>query len=394
MYIRRAIILVIDACGVGALPDAAAYDDVGAATVPHCAAAVGGLDLPNCRRLGLGNIVPIAGVPPVAAPAAAFGKMAEQSAGKDSTAGHWEIAGLITPVPFPTYPHGFPPSLVREFELQAGVRTIGNIPASGTAIIEQFGEEHLRSGAVILYTSADSVWQMAAHEERYPLAEQYRYCEAARELLTGEHAVARVIARPFIGSPGRFVRTAGRRDFSLPPGGPTLLDLMVAAGRPTYAVGKIWDLFAARGITSHVKPEGNAAGMEATIELVRGDRDHGLIFTNLVDFDQAWGHRRDPANFALALEDFDRRLGALLDALREDDMLIITADHGCDPTLARHTDHTREYVPLLAYGRRVKAGVNLGARATFADVGATVAELFRLPGSLAGNSFAGEVGLR
>ncbi|HPC11460.1 MAG TPA: alkaline phosphatase family protein, partial [candidate division Zixibacteria bacterium] len=196
------------------------------------------------------------------------------------------------------------------------------------------------------------------------------------------------------GSPGRFVRTASRRDFSLPPGGPTLLDLMVAAGRPTYAVGKIWDLFAARGITSHVKPEGNAAGMEATIELVRGDRDHGLIFTNLVDFDQAWGHRRDPANFALALEDFDRRLGALLDALREDDMLIITADHGCDPTLARHTDHTREYVPLLAYGRRVKAGVNLGARATFADVGATVAELFRLPGSLAGNSFAGEVGLR
>ncbi len=392
MDTKRAIILVIDACGVGALPDAATYDDEGASTIPHCAEAVGGLRMPACQRLGLGNIVPIRGVPPVERPVGAYGKMAEVSAGKDSTTGHWEIGGVITPTPFPTYPSGFPEGLVAELERRAGVKTIGNKAASGTVILDELGEEHLRTGAVILYTSADSVWQMAAHESLFPIERLYELCQIARDMLTGEHAVGRVIARPFVGEPGNFTRTPRRRDFSLPPGGKTILDVMVEAGHRTYAVGKIWDLFAERGMSSHVKTESNHDGMRRTIELVRKDRKHALLFINLVDFDQAWGHRRDPGNFAKALEEFDRGLEELLGVMRDTDLLFITADHGCDPTYVKHTDHTREYVPLIVYRRMMPGGVNLGTRETMADVAATVADLFGVKGLGAGRSFAGEVG--
>ncbi len=387
MPFNRVIILIIDACGVGAMPDAADYLDSGASTLPHCADAVGGLLMPTCQKLGLGNIVPIRGIPTKTDPDGSFGKMAEQSAGKDSTTGHWEIGGVLTPTPFPTYPDGFPPSLVAEFEKRSGIKTIGNVPASGTEIIKQLGEEHLKTRKVILYTSADSVWQMAAHEEVYPIEQQYEYCQIARDLLQGEHAVARVIARPFIGKPGSFTRTPRRRDFSQPPWSDTILDLMLKAGRKTYAVGKIWDLFAERGLSSHVKTNDNDDGMEKLIDLIHHDTDHSLLFANLVDFDQAWGHRRDPLNFARALERFDSQLAEMLPLLRENDLLIITADHGCDPTFAAHTDHTREYVPLLVYGLGAKPGVDLGTRTTFADVACTVAEIFDLENEFPGMSF-------
>lgn len=391
MTIKRVFIVIIDACGVGALPDAERYDDAGAATLQHCAEAADGLEMPHCRKLGLGNIADIRGVPPARKPEACFGKMAEQSAGKDSTTGHWEIGGIITDQPFPTYPNGFPEDLVRTFEARAGIKTIGNKTASGTEIIEELGEEHIRTGAVILYTSADSVWQLAAHEDIYPLQQQYQYCQMAREMLTGEHAVGRVIARPFVGRPGSFVRTPGRKDFSVEPPEDTLLDVMISAGYKTYAIGKIRDLFAERGITTHVKTAGNDEGMQKLIEAAREDREHQLVFANLVDFDQLWGHRRDPHSFAKALEAFDRRLGELLQRLREDDLLIITADHGCDPTYDKHTDHTREYVPLLVYGKKIKAGVDLGTRDTMTDVALTVAEIFDVKHRFTGESFLRDI---
>ncbi len=391
MTIKRAIIIIIDACGVGALPDAADYDDAGASTLPQCAEAVDGLTMPTCRRLGLGNIVPIQGLSPLETPDGAYGKMAELSAGKDSTTGHWEIGGVITPTPFPTYPDGFPEELVREFERRAGVETIGNKTASGTAIIEELGEEHLKTGKIILYTSADSVWQMAIHEKVYPLEQQYEYCRIARELLTGDHAVGRVIARPFIGEPGAFTRTAGRRDFSLEPNGETILDLLGRHGHKTHAIGKIWDLFAHRGMTTHVKTEDNTDGMTKITDAVTHDHDSSLIFANLVDFDQLWGHRRDSENFAKALELFDKQLGELLPKLRDTDLLIITADHGCDPTFTKHTDHTREYVPLLVYAETITGGVNLGIRETYADIAVTIAEALGIKHSFPGNSFLDEL---
>lgn len=384
---QRVIILILDACGVGELPDAAAYGDIGAATLPNVARAVGGLNMPQCRSLGLGNIVPIQGVAPVSSPPGCYGRMAEKSAGKDSTSGHWEIAGVILPEAFPLFPDGFPRTLVDEFEKRAGVRTIGNVAASGTEIIERLGEEHLRTKTLILYTSADSVLQLAAHEDIYPVERLYEICRIARELLVGEYNVGRVIARPFVGTPGHFIRTAARKDFSRVPPSDTLLDLMVKEGHKVLAIGKIYDLFAGRGITTTIKTANNDEVMRAVIDAVGHDTTHELIFANCVDFDMLWGHRNDEVSFARGLELFDSRLGTLLETLREKDLLIITADHGCDPTIKNSTDHTREYVPLLVYGRTMRRGVDLGTRTSFSDIGSTIAEMFDLPGGLKGTTF-------
>ncbi|MBU8933038.1 MAG: phosphopentomutase [candidate division Zixibacteria bacterium] len=391
MSIGRIILVVIDGCGVGAMPDAADYGDAGTATIPHTAQAASGLNMPYAQRLGLGNIVAIEGVPQHDKPTGCYGKMAARSPGKDSTSGHWEITGLILDQPFPTYPNGFPRELVAEFERLSGVETIGNITASGTEIIERFGPEHLKTGAIILYTSADSVWQLAAHEGVYPLERQYELCRIARELLSGEHAVGRVIARPFVGSPGSFERTTGRRDFSLTPFADTILDLMNKNGLKVQAIGKTWDLLAKRGFQSHVKTVSNDEGMKGIIKFARDDRQHDMAFANLVDFDMLWGHRRDENGFARALEDFDQGLGSLLETMRDDDLVIITADHGCDPTFDRHTDHTREYVPLLVYGHGTAAGVNLGTRASFVDVACTIAEIFGLKHKFGGASFLKQI---
>lgn len=383
----KVTIIVLDSVGAGALPDAAEFGDEGVDTLGHIA-AVTDLHLPNLQQLGLGNLHSIRGVEPVPAPRAAFGKMAEKSRGKDTTTGHWEICGLILDKPFPTYPNGFPPDLIAAFERAIGRRVLGNKVASGTAIIEELGAEHMRTGYPIVYTSADSVFQVAAHEEVIPLDELYRICAIARELLTGPHAVARVIARPFVGRPGNFRRTYNRRDFSLAPPAPTLLDKLKEAGYAVVGIGKIEDIFAGRGLTQAVHTEGNMDGVDKTLDFMGKDME-GLIFTNLVDYDSLYGHRNDPEGYARALMDFDRRVPELLAALSPGDLLVITADHGCDP-VSPGTDHTREYVPLLVYGSRVKAGYNLGIRETFADLGATVAEIFgvSLP---VGRSFAGEI---
>ncbi|MBN2227522.1 MAG: phosphopentomutase [candidate division Zixibacteria bacterium] len=373
----RAIILILDACGVGELPDAAAYGDSGAATIPHVAKELGGLAMPNSGRLGLGNITAIDGVPPTETPSACYGKMAEQSPGKDSTSGHWEIGGVILKQAFPVYPDGFPDDLVQRFEQAAGVHMIGNCPASGTEIIKELGARHMQTGGIILYTSADSVFQLAAHEEIIPLDRLYEICRIARELLTGEHAVGRVIARPFVGTPGNFTRTTNRHDFSLEPPSPTILDRLQMAGIPTVSVGKIYDLFAGRGIATKITAKTNAevmANLTAELDIT----PEGLLFANCVDFDMLWGHRNDVESFGRGLEEFDRDLEPLLNKLRDTDLLIITADHGCDPTMKQSTDHTREYVPLLVYNPRIARGVDLGTREVFADVAATLAEVFAL----------------
>ncbi|NHM27870.1 phosphopentomutase [Desulfofundulus sp. TPOSR] len=389
--INRLTLIVLDSVGIGELPDAAQYGDAGSNTLANTARAVGGLNIPHLGRLGLGNILPIEGVPPVDRPLAAYGRMAEASAGKDTTTGHWEIAGLLLERPFPVYPHGFPPEIIKPFEERIGRPVLGNKAASGTAIIEELGPEHMRTGYPIVYTSADSVFQIAAHEEIIPVEELYRMCRIARELLTGDHAVGRVIARPFVGRPGAFKRTDRRRDFSLPPPGPTILDLLLENGFPVLAVGKIEDIFAGKGITEAVHTEGNMDGVDQTLACMRR-LERGLIFTNLVDFDMLYGHRNNPRGYADALEAFDRRLPEILHATRPDEVLIITADHGCDPTTSS-TDHSREYVPLLVYGQKVKPGVNLGTRSTFSDVAATVAELFGLSYPR-GTSFAREIIIR
>lgn len=370
--------MVLDGVGIGEAPDAAQFGDSGSHTLGHVADAVGGLRVPHLARLGLGNITPLLGVPPADKPEAAFGKMVPTSAGKDSTTGHWELAGVVLDKPFPTYPNGFPRDVIRTFEERIGRTTLGNIPASGTEIIELFGEEHLRTGAPIVYTSVDSVFQLAAHVDVIPEDELYAMCRVARELLQGDHAVARVIARPFAGVKGAFRRTSGRRDFSLPPTGPTMLDKACQKGLPVNAIGKVGDIFAGRGITHHIRTKCNAEGITLTLELIKHGDEHGLIFTNLVDFDTMYGHRNDPEGFARAMHEFDAALPELIAALRPSDVLIITADHGVDPTLGG-TDHTREAVPLLVYGASVEPGVHLGIRQTFADVSATILHLLNLP---------------
>jgi phosphopentomutase len=386
---KRFILIVLDSVGIGELPDADQYGDVGSNTLVNTARTVGGLRVPHLAALGLGNITAIPGVAPSAAPEGNYGKMAERSAGKDSTSGHWELMGLVTEKPFPTYPQGFPADVIGPFEKAIGRKVLGNRAASGTVIIEELGQEHLRTGRPIVYTSADSVFQIAAHVDVIPLEELYRLCRIARDQLQGQHAVGRVIARPFTGPKGRFMRTSDRRDFSLPPQGETVLDQLMEASWPVVGIGKIDDLFAGRGLTEAIHTRNNPEGMlrlEEQMSLV----DRGALLVNLVDFDMLWGHRNNPQDYANGLEDFDRGLGQLFALLKRGDLVVIAADHGNDPTTPS-TDHSREYVPLLAFGPGLKRGVDLGVRKSFADVGATVAERFGLRGTGQGRSFWGQI---
>jgi phosphopentomutase len=388
---ERIILVVMDSVGIGAMPDAADYGDAGRDTLGHICERRG-LRAPNFVRLGLANIRPLKGLEPAAKPGGAYGKATLLSPGKDTTAGHWEMAGVILDRPFPTYPKGFPPEVIEPLEKAIGRQVLGNYPASGTEIIKQLGEEHVRTGRPIVYTSADSVFQIAAHEEVIPVAELYRICEIARKLLDGPHRVGRVIARPFTGKPGAFVRTERRHDYAVPPPRPMLLDLLQEAGLEVTGVGKIPDIFLNRGITRALPGKNNPKALESTLAAI-GDSKRGLIFTNLVDFDMLYGHRLDIEGYGRAIEEVDAFLPRLLEALRPRDLLILTADHGCDP-LGPSTDHSREYVPVLATGPAVRPGVNLGTRATLADIGQTIAENFSLRivhgtsflGALAGDS--------
>ncbi len=373
---------------MGELPDAAAYHDVGSNTIGNIAKSLGRLSLPNLGGLGLGNIVDIPGIPPTGRPNAYYGKMAERSAGKDSTIGHWELAGIISESPFPVYPDGFPDEIMAEFEAAIGRKTIGNIAASGTEIIARLGDEHKRTGCPIVYTSADSVFQIAAHVDIIPLEQLYRFCRIARNLLTGRHAVSRVIARPFDGTSGNYKRTADRKDFSLEPPHETMLDKLSGSGLDVLTIGKVDDLFAGRGVTRAIHTKSNAEGIEAIIENFPDGIERGLVFANLVDFDMLWGHRNDVQGFAEGLRQFDSRLPYILDRLSENELLIICADHGCDPTTPS-TDHSREYVPLIVYSPALRSFGDLGTRETFADVAATISENFALPKTENGESFLG-----
>lgn len=387
----RVILIVLDSVGIGALPDAHLYTDEGSDTLGNTSRAVGGLVLPNLGQLGLGRLDDVLGVPPLplAELKGACGRMAMAGAGKDTIAGHWELAGVVLERPIRTYPNGFPAELIAAFERAIGRGTLGNVAASGTEIIERFGREHLATGRPIVYTSADSVFQIAAHEEIIPVEELYRMCEVARRLCVGDYAVGRIIARPFIGAPGAFRRTDRRRDYALEPPGTILLDEVSGAGLPVVGVGKISDIYAGRGVTLAIHTHDNADGIERTLAAM-ADTERGLIFTNLVDFDMLYGHRNDPVGYAAALMEFDRALPQFYERLREDDLLIITADHGCDPTTPS-TDHSREYVPVLLTGRRIKAGVDLGTRGSLADCGATIAEALGIAHLGAGKSFLSDV---
>lgn len=386
--IDRAVLIVLDSVGVGSLPDAAGFGDEGANTLVHVAERCGGLRLPHLGKLGLGNIVPVPGVPPVPAPLASWGRMAERSRGKDTLNGHWELMGLVLDHPFALFPGGFPPELIAVFEDRTGVEgVLGNKAASGTEIIAELGAEHVRTGRPIVYTSADSVFQIAAHEEVIPLADLYEMCLRTRPVCD-DWLIGRVIARPFVGRPGAFTRTTNRRDFSMPPPGRTALDLLLEAGLDVTAVGKIESIFAGRGIVRSFPSHGDAEGMDLVRRELAAAR-RGLVFANLVDFDMLYGHRNDAAGYGAALEAFDAALGRLLAGLGSRDMLVVTADHGCDPAHPG-TDHTREYVPLLVYGPGLPARP-LGVRSTFADVGASVLELFGLKLEGPGRSFMPEI---
>jgi len=385
---RRVIVIVLDSVGVGELPDAGVYGDQGSNTLGHIAERYQ-LRIPTLNALGISRILPLAGLTAPAEPRAAFGKMAEASPGKDSVTGHWELMGIVLEKPFPTFPHGFPADAIREFERRIGRGTLGNTVASGTQIIDDLGPEHLRTGKPIVYTSADSVFQIAAHEDVIPVPEQYRICEIAYEMFVNGMGLGRVIARPFVGAPGTFTRTSNRHDYAVPPFEPTLLDRLTGAGVPVLAIGKIRDLFAGQGIGQSIHTKSDAEGMEAVARAVASVPD-GLIFANLVDFDTQYGHRNNPAGYAANLEMVDARIGTLLPALRTDDLLVLTADHGNDPTTPS-TDHAREYVPLLVYGSHARAGVNLGTRGTFADLGQTLAELFGVGPLKHGRSFLADI---
>ncbi|MGI6588511.1 MAG: phosphopentomutase [Peptococcia bacterium] len=381
----KTLLLILDSVGIGALPDAHLYGDEGSNTLGHIAEVVNGLYLPNLAKLGLGKIVSIKGVPADLSAWGSYGMMAEKSCGKDTTTGHWEIAGLINKTPLPTFPQGFPPELITTFEQEIGRSVLGNKVASGTEIIAQLGEEHLQTGFPIVYTSADSVFQIAAHEEVIPLAELYEMCKKARSLLTGKWAVGRVIARPFIGEPRNFTRTANRHDFSLLPPDSTVLDALQAKGEEVIGVGKIKDIFAGQGITRNLATKNNEDGLDKTIQAWQ-ELKSGLVFTNLVEFDSKYGHRNNPQGYAQALEAVDVRLGKILNLVKDEGLLIITADHGNDPT-TESTDHSREYVPLLVYGKNVCSNVNLGRRKTFADIAVTLSELYELDYECPGESF-------
>jgi phosphopentomutase len=372
---ERIFWIVLDSAGIGELPDAADYGDVGRSTLGHIAESRA-LEIPNLARLGLANIAPLKHQAPAAAPLGAYGKGATRSPGKDTTTGHWEMAGVWLDQAFPVYKNGFPPELIEEFEKQIGRKTLGNKPASGTEIIKELGEEHVRTGKPIVYTSGDSVFQIATHEDIVPISELYRMCEIARKLLVGPHRVGRVIARPFTGAPGNFVRTTRRHDYAVDPPKPMLMDVLAERKVRVFGIGKIHDIYNGRGVEEYVTTKGNADGMHKLTAAV-SDRKSGLIFVNLVDFDMLYGHRKDVEGFAKSLEEFDHRLGDFLPLLGLSDLLIITADHGCDPDPRwPTTDHSREFVPILVYSPGVGAGVNLGVRDTLADMGQTIAENF------------------
>jgi len=372
--------------GVGALPDAYKYNDENSNTLGNISKKIGGLNLPNLKKMGLGNIIYIQGIKPQLSPIANYGKMAEVSVGKGSTTGHWELMGLQISKPFPTYPNGFPEEIMNKFHMAIGRKTLGNYPASGTEIIKILGDKHIITKKPIVYTSADSVFQVATHEEVIPLQELYEICKKAREILTGEHAVSRVIARPFIRKKGKFIRTKARKDFSLEPTGKTLLDFLIEQDKEVLAVGKISDIFVGRGITKKFTTKSNLDGIKKIIKLVNNNMGD-MIFANLIDFDMLYGHRNNPEGYANALIEFDVNIPEILDSMRSNDILFITADHGCDPTTPS-TDHSREYVPLLVYGKDIKSGVNLGTRKSFADVGKTIAEILNIKVDIKGESFA------
>ena len=387
--IKRVFLIVLDSCGIGELPDAAQYGDVGSNTLKSCSTS-SKFSTPNMAKLGLFNIDGVDFCKPEPRPTGCFGKLAEKSRGKDTTIGHWELAGLISPHPLPTFPDGFPADFIQAFEEKTGRKVLCNKPYSGTEVIRDYGREQKETGGLICYTSADSVFQIAANEADIPPEELYRICETAREMLTGpELGVGRVIARPYTGEYPNYVRTSNRHDFSLLPPAPTLLDALKQAGLATIGVGKIYDIFAGQGITEMVRNKSNADGMEHTLHYAAQDFE-GLCFVNLVDFDMLYGHRNDVDGYAAALTEFDGQLRELLPMLKEDDLLFITADHGCDPSTPS-TDHSREHVPLLAYGAKIKAGYNLGTRSTYADLAATVAEYFGVKANIAGTSFLREI---
>ncbi|HPU62752.1 MAG TPA: phosphopentomutase [Mobilitalea sp.] len=388
---KRVFLIVLDSVGAGELPDAKDYNDEGSHTI-YAISTSKYFNVPNLKKLGFLNIDGVrekfdASYVPDSFDGS-IARMAEKSKGKDTTTGHWEIAGVISSKPFPTYPNGFPDEIIKEFEKRTGRKVICNLPYSGTEVIKDYGKEHVVTGALIVYTSADSVFQIAAHEEVVPLQELYRYCEIAREILQGEHGVGRVIARPFVGEYPNFTRTSNRHDYSLAPP-KTMLDQLVEAGYEVLGVGKIYDIFAGKGITDTVRTQDNADGIEKLIE--RMDRDfEGVCFVNLVDFDMIYGHRNDVDGYAKALSYFDSQLPRIIEKLRDDDILIITADHGCDP-VTPSTDHSREYVPMVAYGKKIKKNNNLGTRETYSDVAATVLEYFNVDKEVAGTSFLNEI---
>ncbi len=385
---KRIFLIVLDSFGIGAMPDSESFGDVGVNTLAACATS-SHLHIPNMIAAGLGNIDGVSCLPKVSAPTGAVARLTERSMGKDTTIGHWEIAGLVSPDPLPTYPGGFPEEVLAPFREATGRGVLANAPWSGTAVIEKYGEEHMKTGDLIVYTSADSVFQIAAHEDIVPPEQLYEYCRIARKILQGKHGVGRVIARPFVGAPGSFKRTANRHDFSLEPPKETLLDAVEKAGLASIGVGKIYDIFAGRGTTEHVYNKSNADGMNHTLHYADTDFT-GLCFVNLVDFDMNFGHRRDIDGYAKALSEFDAWLPTFLEKLDSDDVVMITADHGCDPSYLATTDHTREYVPLLVLGKGVKP-VNLGTRASFADIAATVAEMLDISLDTPGKSFSKEI---
>ena len=389
--INRVILIVMDSVGVGHLPDAERFNDARAHTLLHIYEQCGRLDIPNLCALGMGKITAVGCKTKEIV--GCYGKMGAQSPGKDTTTGHWEIAGLVLDSAFPTYPDGFPGEIIEAFENKIGKKILGNTPRSGTEIIAELGEAHLKTGSPIVYTSADSVFQIAAHEDIIPPETLYEYCRIARSILNGEHAVGRVIARPFTGTPGKFERhNAARKDFSLPPPAETLLDLLEKKGFATVGIGKIGDLFGHRGLGAEIHTRSNEDGVDRTLRSMKTYRKQkGLIFVNLVDFDMVYGHRRDAAGYARALETFDRRIPQILHEMSTDDLLIITADHGCDPSHKAHTDHTREYVPLLIYGAGIKKDVNLGTRTTFADCGQTIADILAAGELAFGKSFKKDI---
>ena len=386
---KRITVIVLDGVGIGEAPDAADYGDVGSNSIANTARVLGGIDLPNIGAIGLGNITPIEGVPPTDHPQGGYGKMQPYSAGKDTISGHWEMMGIYLPDPFPTYPNGFPPEIMEPFEREIGRGTLANRPSSGTEIIKELGEEHMRTGKPIVYTSADSVFQIAAHEDVIPVPELYEICQVARKLLVGKHGAGRVIARPFVGTcADDFKRTDNRRDFARTPETDTVVDKLYKAGLDVWSVGKIDDIFVHRGITRKNHTLGNAESIKTTLNLLE-EPFHGLVFVNLIEFDMIYGHRNDPKGYYSALKGFDDAIPEIMKRLTSEDLVLVSADHGVDPT-TKSTDHSREYVPLLAFGPAVK-GVNLGTRSTFADLGATVAENFDVEPPLIGTSFLADL---